>query len=92
MNKRIIALLLMLITILPLVSCGTDKVSDYNKKRFVTLDDEYAIGSGSTLEIYYDSVTSIVYKRIKGGSSDGSPLIGQNKLPMTLNEYLDSKK
>lgn len=90
MKKKVCSLLLIAITTISLIGCGGDKVTKSgaanSEKRFIDTGDKYDIGV--IYNVYYDSKTKIVY--LECPNSYGSAcftLIGQNKLPMTVDEY-----
>jgi hypothetical protein len=102
MKKKIISLILIGIVSLGLIGC-VDKPTDVINKntnttsnnRFIDTEDVYGVDDFS-YKIFYDSVTKIVYlsNNYNGGYSSTaslSPLYGQDKMPMTLDEYNKSK-
>lgn len=95
MKKKILSILLIGIVSCSLISCGEDKVStNVNKStsnRFVDTGDMYNI-NGWKYEVYYDSITNIVYLECGGGNASGiTVLYGKDKQPMTIDEYNKTK-
>lgn len=61
------------------------------RNRFIDTGDAYNI-NGWNYEVYYDSITKIVdIERVGSDASGITPLIGQDKLPMTIDEYNKTK-
>lgn len=59
-----------------------------NKNRFFKTGDKYTINSNHH-EVVVDRVTNIVYLNLTYYNL--TPLIGKDKLPMTYDEYVESK-
>ena len=94
MKKKIISLLLVGICGISLIGCGNDQVNRNGNKtkdnRFISTGDKYSIGW--TYEVVYDSVTNIVYLQCGGCNASGiTVLYGEDKLPMTIDEYNKTK-
>ena len=101
MKKKILSLILIGICSFGLISCENPKDSvnrDINStqdNRFVETGDEYVLGE-EKYKICYDKTTNIVYLLNDEGIGQSSrtgitPLIGKDKLPMTLDEYNSTK-
>ena len=104
MKKKILSLILIGICSFGLISCENpkDNVNRENlnatqDNRFINTKDKYVIGRDN-YDVYYDKITNIVYLINNEGSRKGqcartgiTPLIGRDKLPMTLDEYNSTK-
>lgn len=97
MKNKLIAIMFFMIFIITLVGCSDvdkdfkDRQARINKERFIPTGDIYKIGNFS-YDVYYDKVYNIVYIQSSDIHSSGiTPLIGPDKLPLTLEEYNKNK-
>ena len=102
MKKKILSVLIIGIVSFGLISCGEKPTDVINKNttstsdnRFIDTGDIYMIDDWG-YKIFYDSTNNIVYMSHNRNSGYGStasltPLIGKDKLPMTLEEYNQTK-
>lgn len=97
MKRRLSIILSVFICTLLFVGCRSNTdvvvknnvVSNSNENRFVQTDDKYSIG-GHAYNIYYDSITEIVY--LNGEySTDLMVLYDSDGKPMTIKEYNETK-
>ncbi|MBY6838742.1 hypothetical protein [Clostridium botulinum] len=95
MKNKIISLLLIGICSFGLIGCNNDTVNKNtqatSENRFISTNDNYVI-SGWRYEIFYDSITKIVYIECGGSQGSGITVIYNSEgQPMTLDEYNESK-
>lgn len=102
MKKKILSILMIGIVSFSLISCGEKPKDVVNKStnsisdsRFVDTGDIYMVDDWG-YRVFYDSITKIVYLSHNRNSGNGStasltPLIGQDKQPMTIDEYNKTK-
>lgn len=94
MKNRILSLIILSLCSLNLIGCKDISIPVKNqnnndivdtKEKYMVDDDEY--------DVYYDIHTNIVYLHInnQSGYRNIIPLIGSDKLPMTLDEYNQTK-
>lgn len=99
--KKIISLILIGICGLSTMGCEQPKdninreSNSTSDNRFVDTGDAYVI-NGDSYKVLYDKNTNIVYLSFNNGGVNSksnaiTPLIGKDKLPMTLEEYNKSK-
>ena len=88
MKKRIITGLLSVGILLSLGGCNSDNIEI--EKRFISTGESVVISSG-VFEVVYDKYTKIVYISSKNDYSV-TPLLGEDKQPITIDEYRRATK
>ena len=93
MKKKLLTLFLTTICTLSLIGCDEFKSDTIatQSNRFIDTGDRYIVDNIKH-RVYYDKTTNIVYLSASYSSAISlTPLIGTDKLPMTLDEYNSTK-
>lgn len=96
MRNKLIGLLLIGICSLGLIGCDNKDTVNKNtqatsENRFISTREDYVI-NGWRYEIFYDSITKIVYLECGGSQGSGiTVMYNSERQPMTLDEYNESK-